>query len=185
LRRRANWSMESLVMHEAMPGHHLQIARATELTTLPTFRRAYGNAGFSEGWALYAESLGTDMGLYTTPYSRYGYLSSEIFRACRLVVDTGMHAFGMTREEAIRYLVDHAAVTEAFATAEVDRYIVWAGQATAYKLGQLRIQALREKAKATLGPKFDARKFNNAIVDHGGLPLEVMNEMVERWIVQQ
>lgn len=185
LKRRASWSMESLVAHEAMPGHHLQIARAGELTTLPTFRRAYGNSGFSEGWALYAESLGGDLGMYTTPYTRYGYLSSEIFRAVRLVVDTGMHAFGMTREEAIRYMVEHAATTEAFAIAEVDRYIVWPGQATAYKLGQLRIQALRDKAKATLGPKFDVRKFNNAIVDHGGMPLEVMNLVIDRWIAQQ
>ena len=185
LKRRASWSMEDLVLHEAVPGHHLQIARAAELTGVPTFRRDYRNAGYSEGWALYAESLGADLGMYATPYTRYGYLSSEMFRACRLVIDTGIHAFGMTRDQAIRYLVEHAAVTEAFATAEVDRYIVWPGQATAYKLGQLEIHALREKAHAALGAKFDVRQFNNEIIDHGGLPLDILNAEVEGWIARQ
>lgn len=185
LKRRASWSMEDLVLHEAVPGHHLQIARAAELTGVPTFRRDYRNSGYSEGWALYAESLGADLGMYSTPYTRYGYLSSEMFRACRLVVDTGIHAFGMTRDQAIRYLVEHAAVTEAFATAEVDRYIVWPGQATAYKLGQLEIHALREKAHSTLGEKFDVRQFNNEIIDHGGLPLDILNTEVDGWIARQ
>ena len=182
LKRRASWSMEDLVLHEAVPGHHLQVARAAELTALPSFRRAYRDSGYSEGWALYAESLGFDMGMYTTPYTRYGFLSSQMFRACRLVVDTGIHAFGMTRDEAIDYLVQHAAVTHDFAVAEVDRYIVWPGQATAYKLGQLQILALRKKAETALGPKFDVRKFNNQIVDHGGLPLEILNSVVNQWI---
>ena len=182
LKRRASWSMESLVIHEAMPGHHLQIARARELPDLPKFRRAYFNSGYGEGWALYAESLGTDLGMYTTPYTRYGYLTSEMFRACRLVVDTGMHAFGMSRADAIAYMVEHAAITPAFATAEIDRYIVWPGQATAYKLGQLKIGALREKTAAKLGSKFDVRRFNNEIVDHGALPLDVMDEVINAWI---
>jgi len=185
LKRRASWSMEDLVLHEAVPGHHLQIARSSELTDLPTFRRSYRDSGYSEGWALYAESLGYDMGMYTTPYTRYGFLSSQMFRACRLVVDTGMHAFGMTREQAIAYLVQHAAVTHDFAVAEVDRYIVWPGQATAYKLGQLQILALRNKAEKALGAKFDVRKFNNQIVDHGGLPLEILNSVVNQWISAQ
>ncbi|PRC91046.1 DUF885 domain-containing protein [Solimicrobium silvestre] len=185
LKRRANWSMEDLVLHEAVPGHHLQIARAGELTGFPTFRRAYFNSGYGEGWALYAESLGYDLGMYTSPYTRYGYLSSQIFRACRLVVDTGIHAFGMTREEAIDYLITHAAVTHDFAVAEVDRYIVWPGQATGYKLGQLEIIALRNKAEKTLGAKFDIRKFNNQVVDHGGLPLEILNNVINQWIVTQ
>ena len=185
LKRRASWSMEDLVLHEAVPGHHLQIARSSELTGLPTFRRAYRDSGYSEGWALYAESLGYDMGMYTTPYTRYGFLSSQMFRACRLVVDTGMHAFGMTREQAIDYLVQHAAVTHDFAVAEVDRYIVWPGQATAYKLGQLQILALRNKAEKALGAKFDVRKFNNQVVDHGGLPLEILNTVVNQWISAQ
>lgn len=182
LRRRASWSMESLVIHEAMPGHHLQIARARELPDLPTFRRAYFNSGYGEGWALYAESLGTDLGMYVTPYTRYGYLTSEIFRACRLVVDTGIHAFGMSRADAIAYMVEHAAITPAFATAEIDRYIVWPGQATAYKLGQLKIRALRDKAATKLGGKFDVRRFNNEIIDHGALPLDVMDEVINSWI---
>ena len=182
LKRRASWSMESLVIHEAMPGHHLQIARARELPELPNFRRAYFNSGYGEGWALYAESLGTDLGMYTTPYTRYGYLTSEMFRACRLVVDTGMHAFGMRRADAIAYMVEHAAITPAFATAEIDRYIVWPGQATAYKLGQLKIRALREKTAAKLGSRFDVRRFNNEILDHGALPLDVMDEVIDAWI---
>jgi uncharacterized protein (DUF885 family) len=123
--------------------------------------------------------------MYTTPYTRYGFLSSEMIRACRLVVDTGIHAFGMTRDQAIRYLVEHAAVTAAFATAEVDRYIVWPGQATAYKLGQLEIRALHDKAHSALSAKFDVRKFNNEILDHGGLPLDILNAEVERWIGRQ
>ncbi len=185
LKRRASWSMEDLVLHEAMPGHHLQIARASELEGLPTFRRSYRNSGYSEGWALYAESLGYDLGMYTTPYTRYGFLTSQMFRACRLVVDTGIHAFGLSRDEAIHYLMEHAAVTEAFATAEVDRYIVWPGQATAYKLGQLQILALRKKAEKALGTRFDVRQFNNQVVDHGGLPLKVLNDVIDQWIVAQ
>lgn len=185
LKRRPNWSMEDLVLHEAMPGHHLQVSRAGELTGIPTFRRAYFNSGYGEGWALYAESLGPDLGMYTTPYTRYGYLSAQIFRASRLVVDTGIHAFGMTRDDAIAYLMQHAAVTHDLAVAEVDRYIVWPGQATAYKLGQLEIIALREKAEKTLGAKFDIRKFNNQIVDHGALPLAILDEVINQWIVSQ
>ena len=177
--------MESLVLHETVPGHHLQFARASELTALPKFRRAYWNSGYGEGWALYAESLGPDLGLYTTPYTRYGYLSSEIFRASRLVVDTGIHAFGMGREEAIQYLMVHSAVTEAFATAEVDRYIVWPGQADSYKLGELKIRSLREQARTKLGSRFDVRKFNNEIVSHGALPLDVLVNETQRWITTQ
>lgn len=185
LKRRASWSMEDLVLHETVPGHHLQIARAGELSGLPMFRRAYGNSGYAEGWALYAESLGSSLGLYTTPYTRYGYLSSQVFRACRLVVDTGIHAFGMTRDEAIDYLVRHAAVTHDFAVAEVDRYIVWPGQATGYKLGQLDIIAMRHEAEQKLGAGFDVRQFHNEVIDHGGLPLAVLDAQLRRWMVSQ
>jgi len=185
LKRRPNWSMEDLTLHEAVPGHHLQTARAGELTGMPTFRRAYWNSGYGEGWALYAESLGPELGMYATPQTRYGYLSAQIFRASRLVVDTGIHAFGMTRDEAIAYLIQHAAVTHDLAVAEVDRYIVWPGQATSYKLGQLEIIALRDKAQQALGAKFDIRRFNNQVVDHGALPLDTLDKVINQWIVSQ
>ena len=163
--------MEALVLHEAVPGHHLQIARAQELAALPKWRRAYGNSGFSEGWGLYSEGLGAQLGLYTDPYTRFGRLSMEAHRAARLVVDTGMHAFGWTRQQSIDYLVEHAQLERGFAEAETDRYLVWPGQATAYKVGEQVILALRRKAESELGARFDVRRFHNAVIDHGGLPL--------------
>jgi uncharacterized protein (DUF885 family) len=175
------WTMDALVLHEAVPGHHLQIARAQELTSLPKWRRAYGNSGFSEGWGLYAEGLGSQLGLYADPYTRFGRLTMEAHRAARLVVDTGMHAFGWTRERAIDYLVDHAQLDRGFAEAEVDRYLVWPGQATAYKVGEQKILALRHRAETTLGAKFDVRRFHNAVIDHGGLPLTVLDQVIEEW----
>jgi len=185
LSRRPKWSMETLVLHEAVPGHHLQIARAQELAELPPFRRNGFFVAFSEGWALYAESLGHEMGFYANPYSKYGNLAAEMHRAARLVVDTGLHAFGWTRERAIAYLVDNAALTPEFAVAEVDRYIVTPGQATAYKIGELRIKALRAKARAELGPAFDLRRFHNAVIDHGALPLDVLDDQVTEWIAAE
>lgn len=179
------WTMEALVLHEAVPGHHLQIARAQELTGLPKFRRAYGNSGYSEGWGLYAESLGTELGLYTDPYSRFGRLTNESLRAARLVVDTGMHSLGWTREQAITYVIEHAQQERGFAEAEIDRYLVWPGQATAYKVGEQRILALREQARRTLGPKFDIRRFHNAVLDHGVLPLTILDGAVGEWIAAE
>jgi uncharacterized protein (DUF885 family) len=175
------WTMESLVLHEAVPGHHLQIARAQELP-LPQWRRGYGNSGFSEGWGLYSEGLGKELGLYNDPYTRFGRLTMEAHRACRLVVDTGMHAFGWSRQQAIDYLVEHALLDRGFAEAEVDRYIVWPGQATAYKVGEQRILALRARAREALGAKFDIRRFHNAVLDHGSLPLTVLDNVIDEWI---
>ena len=182
LSRRPKWSMETLLLHEAVPGHHLQIARAQEMRNLPDTRRYAFFVSYSEGWALYAESLGYEMGFYADPYAKFGNLSAEMHRAARLVVDTGIHAFGWTRERAIAYLEDNAALTPAFAEAEVDRYIVTPGQATAYKIGELKIKALRARARAELGDKFDLRRFHNALIDNGAVPLDVLDEQIAEWI---
>jgi len=176
------WTMDVLFLHEAVPGHHLQVARAQELAGLPKIRRAYFNSGYGEGWALYAEGLGKELGLYADPYARFGRLSLEAHRASRLVVDTGLHAMGWSREQAIDYLVEHAQLERGFAEAEVDRYLVMPGQATAYKLGELHILALRERARAALGPRFDIRRFHNAVIDHGALPLTVLDGVIDEWI---
>jgi uncharacterized protein (DUF885 family) len=185
LEKRPSWEMESTLLHEAVPGHHLQTARAQELKDLPLFRRSAWYVAYGEGWALYSESLGYEMGFYKDPYMRFGALVNEALRACRLVVDTGLHTMGWTRDQAIRYMVDNAGVNAAFATAEVDRYIVWPGQALGYKVGELRIKALRAKAKAALGEKFDLRRFHNAILDDGALPLTVLEARIDEWIARE
>ena len=182
LQNRPSWEMESTLLHEAVPGHHLQIARAMELKDLPRFRRAGGFTAYAEGWALYAESLGSDMGLYKDPYQHYGRLVNEMLRAVRLVIDTGIHARGWTREQAIRYFVDNGAGGPDYAAAEVDRYIVLPGQALAYKIGELRIHAMRERARAALGDAFDLRRFHNALLDDGPLPLTVLDKRIDDWI---
>ena len=179
------WTMDALVLHEAVPGHHLQIARAQELPGLPKLRRDYGNSGFSEGWGLYSEGLGKQLGLYADPYSRFGRLTLEAHRACRLVVDTGMHSLGWSRDQAIEYLIEHGQLERGFAEAEIDRYLVWPGQATAYKVGEQRILALRDKAKGALGARFDIRRFHNAVLDHGALPLTVLDGAVDEWIAAE
>jgi uncharacterized protein (DUF885 family) len=176
------WTMDVLFLHEAVPGHHLQIARAQEIEALPKIRRDYFNSGYVEGWGLYAEGLGKDLGLYADPYSRFGRLSLEAHRASRLVVDTGLHSLGWTRDQAIDYLIEHGQLERGFAEAEVDRYLVWPGQATAYKIGELRILALRERARTALGPRFDLRRFHNAVIDHGTLPLTVLDQVIDGWI---
>jgi len=176
------YDMESTLLHEAVPGHHLQIARAQELKGIPEFRRAGSYNAYQEGWALYAESLGYEMGFYKDPYQRFGALSNEALRACRLVIDTGVHAFGWTRDQSIKYLLDNSGVSETFAVAEIDRYIVWPGQALGYKVGELKIKALRAKASAALGDKFDLRRFHNAILDDGALPLTVLEARIDEWI---
>jgi uncharacterized protein (DUF885 family) len=181
IEKRSSPEMESTLLHEAVPGHHLQTSRALELKGLPLFRRSSWYVAYGEGWALYSESLGYEMGFYKDPYMHFGALNNEILRACRLVVDTGLHSMGWTREQAIRYMIDHS-IEEGFAAAEVDRYIVWPGQALGYKIGELKIKALRAKAKAALGDKFDLRRFHNVLLDDGALPLTVLEARVDEWI---
>ncbi len=182
---RPKYEMEALTFHEAVPGHHLQIARAAELEGLPDFRRNTGPNAYVEGWALYAEGLGREMGFYTDPYSRFGQLTYEMWRAGRLVVDTGMHALGWSRQRAIDYLMENTAKTENDIVVEVDRYIVWPGQALSYKIGELEIRRLREKAEAELGRGFDVRTFNNALLDEGALPLDILERHIDVWIAGQ
>ncbi len=182
---RPKWEMETLTLHESVPGHHLQTARAQEIKGLPEFRRFGWYVAFGEGWALYAESLGGEMGFYTDPYSKFGHLNDELFRAARLVVDTGMHALGWTRQQAIDYLNVNTANPPHDNQVEIDRYIVDPGQALGYKIGQLKIKALREKAQQELGSKFDLRRFNNAVIDNGALPLEMLETQINNWIAQQ
>jgi uncharacterized protein (DUF885 family) len=185
LATRPKYDFEATFLHEAVPGHHLQSARAQELKGLPTFRRTAFYAAYVEGWALYAERLGYEMGFYREPENHYGALSAEMLRACRLVVDTGLHAKGWTREQVIRYLVDHAGLQEAFAAAEADRYVVWAGQAPSYKVGELRIRALRARAEKALGERFDVRRFHNALLDDGPLPLTILESRIDQWIARE
>jgi len=185
LTTRPKWNMETLVLHEAVPGHHLQTSRAQELTQLPRFRRFSWFVSYGEGWALYAESLGDEMGFYKDPHQKFGNLAAEMWRACRLVVDTGIHAFGWTREQAIDYMVANTGQTRPQMTAEVDRYIVWPGQATAYKIGELKIKELRAKAKGELGDRFDLRRFHNAVIDDGAVPLQVLQLQIEAWIAAE
>jgi uncharacterized protein (DUF885 family) len=185
LEARPSHEMESVLLHEAVPGHHLQIARQHELTDLPRFRRTLWLTAYGEGWALYAESLGYEMGFYKDPYSHFGALAAEMLRACRLVVDTGIHSMGWTREQSIRYLEDNAGANADFAAAEVDRYIVWPAQALGYKIGQLEIRTLRDRAQAELGARFDLRRFHNAILDDGPLPLTVLDQRIDAWIARE
>ncbi len=179
---RPKYEMEALTLHEAVPGHHLQISRGQELRGLPAFRRNAGYTAFVEGWALYAESLGEAIGFYQDPYSKFGQLTYEMWRACRLVVDTGMHHLGWSRQQAIDFMKANTAKSEQDIAVEVDRYIVWPGQALAYKLGELKIKELRARAERELGPRFDVRLFHNAILDNGALPLDVLEREIDRWI---
>ncbi len=182
---RPTFEMEALTLHEAVPGHHLQIARAQELGYLPDFRRNASYTVYVEGWALYAESLGSNMGFYTDPYSRFGQLTYEMWRACRLVVDTGLHRFGWTRQQAIDYMQENTAKTEQDIAVEVDRYVVWPGQALAYKIGELKIKELRAKAERELRSRFDLRSFHNALLDNGPLPLALLGCEIDAWIEAQ
>ena len=177
------YSDEDLFLHEAIPGHHFQCSLQQENTQLPDFRRTLWYSAYGEGWALYCESLGTELGLYKDPYQYFGMLSAEMHRAIRLVVDAGMHAKGWTREQAIQYSLDHEAESEASIVSEIERYMSWPGQALSYKVGQLKIRALRAKAEQALGAKFDIRAFHRIVLEDGCLPLTVLEGKVDRWVL--
>jgi uncharacterized protein (DUF885 family) len=182
LAARPKWMMEALSIHEASPGHHFQVSIAQELDDMPAFRRFGGYTAYVEGWGLYAESLGRELGLYTDPYQQFGALFSDIWRANRLVVDTGMHALGWSREDAIAWMQANSPISGTDAVAEVERYIAVPGQALAYKIGQLKIRELRDRAEAELGDKFDVREFHNQVLTSGSLPLMVLEARIDRWI---
>jgi uncharacterized protein (DUF885 family) len=182
LHARPKWEMEALSLHESVPGHHLQISLAQEMENVPDFRKHVGYSAFVEGWALYCESLGEELGMYKDPYSKFGQLSYEMWRAVRLVVDTGMHAQGWTREQAIQFFKDNTGKTDQDITVEVDRYIVWPGQALAYKLGQLRIRELRTQAEQRQGAKFNVRAFHDAVLENGALPLNMLSAHMQDWM---
>ncbi|MBX9950696.1 MAG: DUF885 domain-containing protein [Candidatus Obscuribacterales bacterium] len=179
---RPKWEMEALTLHEAVPGHHLQIAISQELEKVPDFRKHEGYTAFVEGWGLYAESLGHDMDMYKDPYSRYGQLTYEMWRAIRLVLDTGIHSMGWTRQQAIDFFKENSSKTENDITVEVDRYIVWPGQATAYKIGQMFIKDLRAEAKKELGESFNVRDFHDVVLRNGAVPLDVLKTQVSQWV---
>lgn len=184
-RRRPVWSMETLVAHEAVPGHHLQIARANELGTLPRFRRASNYTAYAEGWALYAETLGFDLGLYQDPASHFGHLQWQMVRAVRLVVDTGLHELGWTRQQAIDLMLAESGEDRGVVESEIDRYLSWPGQALGYMVGQLKIIELRERARGALGVRFDIRRFHNAVLDQGALPLTLLERQIDAWIAAE
>ena len=173
--------LEALSFHEAVPGHHLQMALALEMD-IPDFRRQLYHSAFGEGWALYSEALGAEVGFFTNPYSDFGRLTYEMWRACRLVVDTGLHAFGWTRQQAIEYMASRTALSLHEVTAEVDRYITWPAQATSYKIGELRIRALRQQAENELGKRFDLRDFHDQVLANGSVPIAVLESLVREWI---
>jgi uncharacterized protein (DUF885 family) len=182
LETRPLYVLPALTLHEAVPGHHLQGSIARELGAVPAFRLNFYPHSFGEGWALYAEKLGEEMGVYHTPHQRFGRLSYEMWRACRLVVDTGMHAMDWTRDQALSYLSEHTALSKHEIRTEVDRYISWPGQALAYKIGELKIIELRARAKAALGDRFDLRAFHDAVLESGGVTLPVLEQRIDAYI---
>ncbi len=179
------YQMQALAYHEGIPGHHMQIAIGMELQDLPKFRTLGGHTAYIEGWALYAESVPKELGIYTDPYQDFGRLSMEIFRAARLVLDTGIHSQKWTRAQAVDYMMENTANSEGDIRAEIDRYIVWPGQATAYKVGMLKLQALRKTAETQLGDKFDIREFHDVVLANGSVPLTVLEELVNDWVTKK
>ena len=179
------YAVEAIAYHEGIPGHHLQLSIAQELTDVPAFRNFGGYTAFVEGWGLYSERLGKDVGFYQDPYSDYGRLEADIWRAIRLVVDTGVHSQHWNREQMVQYFHDHSAIDETTIQSEVDRYIAWPGQALAYKVGQLKILELRERAKKAQGEKFDIRAFHDQVLDTGALPLDLLEARIDAWIASQ
>jgi uncharacterized protein (DUF885 family) len=179
------YNAEALFLHEAVPGHHYQLSLQQENENLPEFLHPEGMGVFVEGWALYAESLGRELGLYDDPYQYFGMLSMEMHRAIRLVVDTGIHGLGWTREQAIQYSLDHEADSEASITSEIERYMATPAQALSYKLGQLKIRELRTKAEISLGDSFDVKDFHNQVLNSGSLPLVLLEEKINAWIVAE
>lgn len=178
------YTLEALTFHEGVPGHHLQSAIAME-QDVPEFRKTLSHSAYTEGWGLYSEFLGKEMGFYQDPYSDFGRLTYETWRAVRLVVDTGIHAFGWSRDKAIQYMLDNTALSEAAVIAQIDRYITWPAQALSYKIGEIKIRALRQKAEETLGENFDLRAFHDMIIGNGSLPIALLEEVITQWIVEQ
>ncbi len=185
LENRPLYNLEALTLHEAVPGHHLQISLSRELENLPNFRRFSYISAFGEGWGLYSEWLGLEAGFYTDPYDNFGRLTYEMWRACRLVVDTGIHSMGWTRQQAIDYMASRTALPIHEVTTEVDRYISWPAQALSYKLGELKIKELRRRAETALGTKFDKRAFHDVVLGSGSVPLNVLEGNVDAWIARQ
>jgi uncharacterized protein (DUF885 family) len=185
IKARGKWAMESLFLHEAIPGHHFQIMIQRENEALPGFRRYGGFTAFSEGWGLYAESIGKELGVFTDPYQYFGGLNAELWRAIRLVVDTGIHSKGWTRQQVLDYMYANSAVAEARAVAEAERFMAIPGQALAYKVGQLKIRAIRDDAEARLGDKFDVKDFHTQVLKDGAMPLSILEAKIDRWIEAQ
>jgi uncharacterized protein (DUF885 family) len=185
LKARPKWEMEALSLHESVPGHHLQIALGQELEGVPEFRKHMGYTAFVEGWGLYAESLGEELGMYKDSYSKFGQLTYEMWRAARLVVDTGMHSMGWTRQQSIDFFRENTSKTDQDITVEVDRYIVWPGQALAYKIGQLKIRELRTRSEKALGSRFNIRTFHDAGLEQGAVPLDLLEAYVDDWLKKQ
>ena len=179
------WALESLAYHEGVPGHHMQIAIQNELTDIPVFRTQYGYSAYAEGWGLYAEDLGKTMGMFTDPYNDFGRLNSELWRAVRLVLDTGLHAKGWTEDEAVAWAMENSARPTSSIKSEVRRFLLWPGQATTYKIGMIAIQKLRDEAQAALGDKFDWKSFHDTVIDGGSMPLPVLETRVRAWIEGQ
>ncbi len=185
LSARPSWAMESLYLHEAIPGHHFQIMIQRENEDLPGFRRFGGVTAFSEGWGLYAESLGKEIGVYTDPYQYFGGLNAELWRSIRLVVDTGIHAKGWTRQQVLDYMYENSAVAEARAVSEAERFMAIPGQALAYKVGQLKIREIRNRAEARLGDRFDVKAFHTEVLEDGAMPLSMLEAKIDRWVESQ